>query len=120
MWRSGVTGDDGSVNREWNTLSAAWTHAARVWGLALPQNPFRLVARPAASAPRNQRISAEVAQAIIEALGYDGQRPPEQQREKVTWAFLFAIETAMRCGEICKLTPEDVQGTYRPFARHQE
>ena len=70
--------------------------------------------------PQSARISAEAAQAIIEALGYDGQRPPEQQREKVTWAFLFAIETAMRCGEICKLTPEDVQGTYRPFARHQE
>lgn len=100
---------DGSVNREWNTLSAAWTHAARVWGLALPQNPFRLVVRPAAATSRNQRISAEVAQAIIEALGYDGQRPPKRQSEKVAWAFLFAIETAMRCGEICKLTAEDIR-----------
>lgn len=100
---------DSSINREWNMLSAAWTHAVRVWGLALPQNPFRLVARPAAAASRNQRISAETAQAIVEVLGYDGQRSPKQQREKVAWAFLFATETAMRCGEICKLTAEDIR-----------
>ena len=98
-----------TVTREWNNLSAIFSYAQKDWGLPLPENPFHMVRRPKGAAPRNQRISAEAAKAIIEALGYDGQRSPKRQSEKVAWAFLFAIETAMRCGEICKLTAEDVR-----------
>ena len=98
-----------TVTREWNNLSAIFSYAQKDWGLPLPENPFHMVRRPKGAAPRNQRISAEAAQAIIDVLGYDGQRQPKQQREKVAWAFLFAIETAMRCGEICKLTAEDIR-----------
>lgn len=38
-----------------------------VW-FGVAKKTFRLVIRPASFVPRNQRISAEVAQAIIEAL----------------------------------------------------
>lgn len=99
-----------SVKREWNTLSAAYTHAIKVWGLALPENPFRQVLRPKAAKPRHQRITPDEVARFLHAFGYDGTRPPKRQREKVAWAFLFAIETAMRAGEICKLAPDDIRG----------
>lgn len=43
LWRDARLADiaPASVNREWNTLSAAYTHAVKVWGLSLPDNPFR-------------------------------------------------------------------------------
>lgn len=110
LWRDARlrTVAPGSVNREWNTLSAAYTHAVKVWGLSLPENPFRQVARPKSSPPREQRITPDEVQVILEALHYDGQRRPQQARERVAWCFLFAIETAMRAGEILKLQPDDI------------
>ncbi|MDO4775825.1 MAG: site-specific integrase [Cardiobacteriaceae bacterium] len=110
LWRDARlrTVAPGSVNREWNTLSAAYTHAVKVWGLSLPENPFRQVARPKSSPPREQRITPDEVQAFLEAFRYDGQRRPQQPREHVAWCFLFAIETAMRAGEILKLQPDDI------------
>lgn len=63
LWRQYVS--DGTVSRAWNTLSAAWSHAARVWGLALPEHPFRMVACPAAVAARSQCISVQDVQGGI-------------------------------------------------------
>ena len=112
LWRDARLADiaPASVNREWNTLSAAYTHAVKVWGLSLPDNPFRQVARPKSSPPRDQRISADEVQAFLQALHYDGLRRPQQAREFVGWCLLFAIETAMRAGEILKLQPDDING----------
>lgn len=98
----------GSVNREWNTLSAVYTHAVKVWGLSLPDNPFRQVARPKSAPPREQRITPDDVDGFLAALKYDGQSRPEKTREYVAWCFLFAIETAMRAGEVLKLQPDDI------------
>lgn len=100
-----------SVRREWNVFSAAYTHAQKVWGLSLPDNPFRQIVRPKSAPPRDQRISPEDADVFLAAFAYDGRRAPAKAREKVAWMFLFALETAMRCGEICKLEPDDIQGS---------
>lgn len=98
-----------TVAREWNSLSAVVSCAIKDWGLPIDENPFHMVRKPRPPAARNQRVSTEDAGAIVAALGYDGARPPRSQREKVAWAFLFALETAMRCGEICKLAAADIR-----------
>ena len=98
-----------TVAREWNSLSAVVSCAIKDWGLPINENPFHMVRKPKAAVPRDQRIAPDDATAIAAALGYDGTRSPQALREKVAWAFLFALETAMRCGEICKLSAGDIR-----------
>ncbi len=99
-----------SVNREWNTLSAAYNHAIRGWGITLPENPFRLVQRPEKGKARDNIITSCQQGAIIDALAYVRGERPETPRQMTAWCFLFALETAMRAGEILKLQPEDITG----------
>lgn len=98
-----------TVRREWNNLSAIFTCALKKWGLPIT-NPFRLVERPKGNAARSQRISEAVINEIIAAFDYRQGCKAESGKQKVAWCFLFAIETAMRAGEILKLKPEDIQG----------
>ena len=97
-----------SVRREWILLSSLYNIASRDWGLELPPNPFCQVRKPASGKPRCQRITPAQSQMFLEALDYRGQ--VLQARQKVAWAFLFALETACRRSEILALQPEDVQG----------
>lgn len=99
-----------TVSREWCSLSAVITHAKRDWGMSIADNPFHLLRRPASNKPREQRINAADIEMVMAALGYTPGTRPELQRHFVAWAFLFAIETAMRAGEILKLQPDDING----------
>ena len=99
-----------SVNREWNTLSAAYNHAIRGWGIPLPENPFRRVARPEKGKARNTIISSEQQTEIVRALSYTRGEQPQTSRQTAAWCFLFALETAMRAGEILKLQSGDITG----------
>lgn len=97
-----------TVKREWGTLSSVYNHSVLVWGLDLPPNPFKAVKRPKASPARYQRITHDDCQKLLDAFGYESNRPPKLLREYTAWALLFAIETGMRAGEICKLDWQDV------------
>ena len=46
------------------------------------------------------------------ATGYRDDAPPKAGFARVGAAFMFAIETAMRCGEICGLNWADVETTF--------
>jgi integrase len=91
-----------SVRREWNLLSAAINVAINEWQW-IPRNPMKTVKRPPPSAPRDRRISADEIERLCFALGYDQGAKPETQTARVGAAFLLAIETGMRAGEICAL-----------------
>lgn len=98
----------GSVLREWNALSAACTVAVKEWRW-LSSNPMSQVRRPKEPEPRTRRVSQDEIERICLATGYhDGKL--ETAMSRVGAAFLFAIETAMRAGEICGLKAEDVTG----------
>ncbi len=92
-----------SVAREFNLLRSVLEVARREWGW-LTDNPMRDVRRPAGRPPRRRRVSPEEADRITLALGWDGASPPQNASQRVAVAFLFAIETAMRAGEIVDLT----------------
>ena len=95
-----------TVAREFNLISSVLEIARREWRW-LPSNPAREIKRPAGSPPRQRRISADEVQRLTDALGYDG-GPPANVSQRVAVAFLLAIETAMRAGELCGLTWADV------------
>lgn len=99
-----------SVNREWNSLSIVYTHAMKAWGLPIKENPFRLTSRPKNGKARNQRIKDEDIESFLQSFDYKEDFPIETANHKVAWCFLFAIETAMRLGEILKLENSDING----------
>lgn len=50
-------------------------------------------------------------------IAVDQVEPVETMTQRVSIAFLFAIETAMRAGEICGLMPADVSGRVATLAQ---
>lgn len=100
-----------SVNREWNLLSAVCTVASKEWKW-LAHNPFQNVKKPKAAPARTRRVFADDIEKICYALGYDEKGIADNQTKRVAVAFLFAIETAMRAGEIVDLTWEHVHARH--------
>jgi len=96
-----------TVCREMNILSHACRVAAREWGW-LRESPVSLVSRPKASPPRHRRPAEDEIEALRIASGYSDNVPPVERQQRVIAAFLFAIETGMRCGEIAGLRRCDV------------
>ena len=69
----------------------------------MPHNPMEGVDKPKNSAPRNRRISDQEIAAIIAGLGYCEESEIKTTKQYMALAFLLALETAMRQGEIMGL-----------------
>jgi integrase len=91
-----------TVLRDWNLISHALNVAVNEWEW-LPENPIKRVKRPKPPAHRERRISQDEIDRLLFALGYDYAEKPETITARVGAAMLFAIETAMRAGEIVSL-----------------
>lgn len=100
-----------TVNRELNLLSNVFTVAAKEWKW-IAASPTTDVRRPKNSEPRDRLYTDDEIERICFALGFDldGEEHVETVSQRIAVAFLFAIETAMRAGEICGLLPRDVAG----------
>lgn len=92
-----------SVLREWHILSHACNVAIKEWRWLLV-NPMQQVKKPAQPKARARRISGDEIERLLLACGYDYAAAPETAQARVGAALLFAIETAMRAGEIVNLT----------------
>ncbi|MES2898681.1 MAG: site-specific integrase [Pseudomonadota bacterium] len=103
----------GTVTREMNLLSHVCSVARKEWKW-LTESPTRDVARPKANPPRDRRITQGEIEKICLALNWRHDAvgiKPDTKQQRIALAFLFAIETAMRAGEICALQEGDVQGS---------
>jgi len=100
-----------SVNRDLNLLSHVFSNAAREWRW-IARSPTADVRRPDDPPPRDRLYTQEEIDRICAALGIDADQaePVATVSQRVGIAFLFAIETAMRAGEICGLMPTDIIG----------
>lgn len=94
-----------SVNRDLNLLSSVFEQGKR-WNW-IDINPVRGIKRPKNPQPRDRRISEGEIKRIQNALLFDGKTVSEQRHE-IAIAFLFALETAMRQGEIWAMDWSDV------------
>jgi integrase len=97
----------GSVRREWTLLSHACTVAINEWRW-LREHPMQKVRRPAPPPSRDRIFTDDEITRLLFALGYCADRPPDTQTSRVGAALLFAVETAMRAGEICALRWPDI------------
>jgi len=96
-----------SVRREMELLSSVFEYARMEWRWC-NTNPVREVRRPAANRPRDRRISNDEIALLLDGLGYVEGKPPVTLMQEVAYAFLIALETAMRQGEILGLTKDTV------------
>lgn len=102
-----------SVIREITTISAICNQAMREWGL-LNDNPVLKISKPKPTKARTRRPTEQEIEELCKAmLLTEDTTKPELVTQRVALALLFAIETAMRAGEICGLTWNDIYLTKR-------
>lgn len=97
-----------SVRREMQLMSSAFNLARKEWGW-MRSNPVADVRKPPQS-PRRNRIATE---REIEALGISAGSDLGNRTARAFHAFLWAIETGMRAGEILSLSGATVDVSRR-------
>ena len=95
-----------TVNRDLNLISNVFKYGRR-WRM-MGHNPMTDIERPKDPEARNRRVSDTEIEQLLVALNYSDDLPITSQRQKVAIAFLVALETAMRQGEIAKTKWSDV------------
>lgn len=110
QWRdtrlSEVSGS--SAKRELTVLSALfqWARLEKGW---VQSNPCRGIRWPKNNPPRKRRVTPADQKAILSALGWNRHKKRvESMQDQVAVAFLLALETAMRAGELLSLSPDQV------------
>ncbi len=104
-WRDRRSGQvaPATVSREMALMSSVLTTARREWGL-IAHNPLSDIRKPALPPPRDRRVSDAEIDRLIEAGGTE----LTKTTARAIHAFRFAVETAMRAGEIVGLTEDTV------------
>jgi integrase len=95
----------GTVLRELSVLSAVFQRCVREWGW-LRENPVKGISKPASPAHRDKVLTRSEVRRVIAELRRSGDKNSKSYR--VALAFLFALRTGMRAGEICGIQPEHV------------
>lgn len=106
--QTGAPVSPSTVNREVNLLSAAFRYAVKSlqW---LDTNPCHGVTRPESGDARDRPLltPAEIL-AIRKATGYDDDPQLATLTARVGAAFLLALETGLRSGEMLRIRPVDI------------
>lgn len=98
----------GAVLREMGLLSAVLTTAIRDWRW-ISTNAIHGITKPPQTRARTRLLSDDERERLMMSLGYELGAIPVSKSQQVAWALLFALETAMRAGEICGLMRSDVR-----------
>lgn len=99
-----------TVNRELNLISGLFNVAIKEWRI-VKENPVTQIIKPKNPPHRERLISDKEIEEFLAAAKYDPTKPAKTKSEIVAVAFLFAIESALRCGEICSLTKISINGS---------
>lgn len=101
----------GTVTRDFNLLSDVFNVARKEWRW-IGANPLTDVRRPREAPPRTRRLIDGELDRLRIASGYRPDQPPITATARVIAAAEFAIETAMRAGEIVELRWTDVHAKH--------
>ena len=100
-----------TVRRELVVISAMFNYAKKEWRVNV-KNPMTEMTWPKEGKPRTRRVSPEEEQQLLDKMGFDWNKPPVLLKDYIPWVFIFALETAMRSGEILSLTWDQVHGKW--------
>ena len=100
----------GSIIRDMTLLSSVFESARREWRW-VESNPVRDVRKPRSPDHRDVTITRVQIRLMLEAMGYC-RGNVRMVSQSCAAAFLFALRTGMRAGEICALTWDDVFPTF--------
>jgi integrase len=101
----------GSVLRYIGQLSSMLETARREWRW-IAYNPVRDVRKPRAPDHREVTINTRQTRLMLKTLGYSPVKPVRTVSQSCAAAFLFALRSGMRAGEICGLTWTNVHEDY--------
>lgn len=102
---------NGTVLREIALLSAIFEAARREWRW-IPVNPVKDVRKPRQPDHRETVLTRSQIKAMLKSLGYSPRLPIRSVSQSVAAAFLLALRTGMRAGELCKLEWAQVHDGY--------
>lgn len=110
-----------TVKRESHSFSNVWTVAAKEWRWCPVESPWTFVRVPSDGPPRDRRVKWQEVRRIVRRLGYVTGFPPTSMQAEVAYAFLLALRTAMRSGELLGLTPGavDIPNRVVTLAHHK-
>ena len=92
----------GTVLREFGLLSAVFEEARREWKW-IAVNPIADVRKPRQPDHRDTIITRPQIKAMLKTLGHSPARPIRTVSQSVAAAFLLALRSGMRAGELCKM-----------------
>jgi integrase len=93
-----------SVRRDWSLLSHVLNVAVREYGW-LKVNPLAALTRPKKPRPRDRTWTDAEVETYLHCAGWPG----DSLTARTGDVLLFALETAMRAGEITRLTAADIR-----------
>ncbi|BAP36652.1 putative recombinase [Acinetobacter guillouiae] len=102
---------ENTILKEISHYSAIFSYAQKELFL-LDENPWFLISKPSKPAARNRRIHPSEIDLILSVMEYERGCEPVYPHHYVAWGFLFAIETAMRRGEILAMNKIDIKQGY--------
>lgn len=102
---------ENTVLKEISHYSAMFTYAQKELFL-LDENPWMQMTKPKKPKPRERRIHPSEIEIMLKALDYEMGTEPVLPQHYVAWGFLFAIETAMRRGELLAMQKKDIYDGY--------
>lgn len=100
-----------TVARDLGVLGGVFRYARQELRI-MSSSPLMDIAKPQQAPHRDRRISQAEIDLILKAFAYYPTFTPINQKQQTAWAFIFAIETAMRAGEIVGMTWSNVYDEY--------
>ena len=98
---------EGSVKREVNLLRNIFRIAQMEWRWT-DKRPFEGIRLPRDNPPRTRRPMWQEVRKIVRHLGYRTGEMPSTKSQEIAYAWLLAMRTCLRTGELLRLTDEVV------------